>query len=73
MTAGHAGFVCLIRILRVQNPALVIVVDMHSDKESFTMTEDAKTEEYTAGGPCGAYIEMPCKLTACRVCFLYSI
>jgi len=25
------------------------------------MTEDAKTEKYTAGGPCGAYIETPCK------------
>jgi len=33
---------------------------------AMTMTEDAKTEEYTAGGPCGAYIEMPCKFEACR-------
>ena len=25
------------------------------------MTEDAKTKENTAGSPCGAYIETPCK------------
>ena len=31
------------------------------------MTEDAKTEENTAGGPCGVYIEMPCKLKAQRM------
>ena len=31
------------------------------------MTEDAKTEKHTAGSPCGAYIETPCKFTACRV------
>ncbi len=30
------------------------------------MTEDAKTEEYTAGGSCGSYIETPCKFEACR-------
>ena len=30
------------------------------------MTEDAKTEENTAGWPCGAYIGTPCKFTACR-------
>ncbi len=30
------------------------------------MTEDAKTENHTAGGPCGAYIELPCKFAACR-------
>lgn len=24
---------------------------------AMTMTEDAKTEKYTAGSPCGAYIE----------------
>ena len=33
---------------------------------AMTMTEDAKTEENTAGSPCGEYIEMPCKFTACR-------
>ena len=30
------------------------------------MTEDAKTEKHTAGGPCGAYIEMAIKFAACR-------
>lgn len=25
--------------------------------EAMIMTEDAKTEKYTAGSPCGAYIE----------------
>ena len=30
------------------------------------MPEDAKTEKYTAGSPCGAYIETPCKFAACR-------
>ena len=34
-----------------------------------TMIEDAKTEEYTAGGSCGAYIEMPCKFAACRALY----
>ena len=33
---------------------------------AMTTTEDAKTEEHTAGGPCGAYIEKPCKFDACR-------
>ena len=28
---------------------------------ALTMTEDVKTERYTAGSPCGAYIETPCK------------
>ena len=30
------------------------------------MTEDAKREDYTAGCPCGAYIETPCKFAACK-------
>jgi len=30
------------------------------------MTEDAKAEKYTAGSPCGAYIETLCKFTAYR-------
>lgn len=30
------------------------------------MTEDAKTEEYTAGDSCGTYIETLCKFAACR-------
>ena len=30
--------------------------------EAMTMTEDAKTEENTAGSPCGAYIEKLLKL-----------
>lgn len=33
---------------------------------AMTTTEDAKTEENTAGGPCGAYIETPCKPRTCR-------
>ena len=36
------------------------------DLAAMTMTEDAKTEENTAGGPCGSYIETPCKFAACR-------
>ena len=36
------------------------------DLAATIMTEDAKTEENTAGGPCGAYIETPCKFAACR-------
>ena len=36
------------------------------DTVALTMTEDAKTEENTAGALCGAYIETPCKFTACR-------
>lgn len=36
------------------------------------MTEDAKTEKNTAGGPCGAYIEMPCKFAACRAYYIIS-
>ena len=39
-----------------------MTVDMHSDKEFLTMREEAKTEKYTAGCPCGAYIEKPCLL-----------
>ena len=39
------------------------------DLAATIMTEDAKTEENTAGGPCGAYIETPCKFAACRVSF----
>ena len=35
------------------------------------MTEDAKTEKYTAGWPCGAYIEMPCKFEPCRARCLF--
>ena len=31
------------------------------DLAAMIMTEDAKTEENTAEGPCGAYIETPCK------------
>ena len=40
--------------------------DNRPDLAAMIMTEDAKTEEYTAGGPCGVYIEMPCKFVACR-------
>lgn len=36
------------------------------DPAAMIMTEDAKTEEYTAGGSCGSYIETPCKFEACR-------
>ena len=36
------------------------------DLAATIMTEDAKTENYTAGAPCGAYIETPCKFAACR-------
>ena len=36
------------------------------DPAAMTMTEDAKAEENTAGDPCGAYIETPCKFEACR-------
>ena len=35
-------------------------------RTAMILTEDAKTEEYTAGCPCGAYIETPCKFEACR-------
>ena len=35
------------------------------------MTEDANTEENTAGNSCGAYIETPCKFAACRALVLY--
>ena len=37
------------------------------DHAATIMTEDAKTEENTAGSPCGVYIEMPCKLKAQRM------
>ena len=38
------------------------------------MTEDAKTEKYIAGSPCGAYIETPCKFEAYRaLSHLYAI
>ena len=33
---------------------------------AMTMTKNAKTEKYTAGGPCGVYIKLPCKFEACR-------
>ena len=33
---------------------------------AMTTTEDAKTVKYTAGGPCGAYIETPCKFETGR-------
>jgi len=36
------------------------------DTAAMMMTEDAKTEENTAGTPCGAYIETPCKFATCR-------
>ena len=36
------------------------------DPAATIMTKDAKTEKYTAGSPCGAYIETPCKFEACR-------
>ena len=36
------------------------------DPAATIMTEDAKTEKYTAGSPCGAYIGTPCKFEACR-------
>ena len=29
-------------------------------------TPQHTTEDYTAGGPCGAYIETPCKFAACK-------
>jgi hypothetical protein len=32
------------------------------DPAATIMTEDAKTEKYTAGSPCGAYIEIPFKI-----------
>lgn len=32
---------------------------------TFSTRED-KTEKYTAGSPCGAYIGTPCKFEACR-------
>ena len=35
------------------------------------MTEDAKTEEYTAGDSCGTYIETPCKFEPCRARCLF--
>ena len=38
------------------------------DTAVMTMTEDAKTEENTAGSPCGAYIEQ-----ALQVCDLQGI
>ena len=31
------------------------------DTAAMTTIEDAKTEKHTAGSPCGAYIESPCK------------
>ena len=37
------------------------------------MTEDAKTEAYTAGSPCGAYIETPCKFAACRALSFFQM
>ena len=40
--------------------------DNRPDLAAMIMTEDDKTEENTAGGPCGAYIETPCKFEACR-------
>ena len=50
---------------------------MHGDSKlalaATIMTEDAKTEEYTAGAPCGAYIEMPCKFAACRALRIIAI
>lgn len=36
------------------------------DPAATIMTEDAKTEKYTAGSPCGAYIGTPYKFEACR-------
>ncbi len=41
------------------------------DPAATIMTEDAKTEKYTAGWPCGAYIEMPCKFEPCRARCLF--
>ena len=50
---------------------------MHGGKSPGTaamiMTEDAKTEKYTAGNPCGAYIEKPCKFDACRAEYIEQI
>ncbi len=40
--------------------------DSRRDLAATIMTEGAKTEKYTAGNPCGAYIGMPCKFVACR-------
>jgi hypothetical protein len=40
------------------------------DPAATIMTEDAKAEENTAGGPCGAYIETPCEFASCRVLLL---
>ena len=39
------------------------------DLAATIMTEDAKTEKHTAGGPCVAYIETPCKFSACRALY----
>ena len=43
------------------------------DTAAITMTEDAKTEKYTAGGSCGAYIETPCKFEACRALIIVYV
>lgn len=47
------------------DPKPGIVGDLNG-QERRVMTEDAKTEKYTAGSPCGAYIGTPCKFEACR-------
>ena len=44
--------------------------DSRRDFTAAIMTEDAKTEEYTAGGPCGVYIEVFCKFITCRTLLL---
>ena len=36
------------------------------DLAATIMTENAKTNKHTAGRTCGAYIETPCKFSACR-------
>ena len=41
------------------------------DLAATIMTEDAKTEKHTAGAPCGAYIETPCKFEPCRARCLF--
>ena len=43
------------------------------DLAAMIMTEDAKTEEEHRRGPCGAYIETPCKFDACRAEYIEQI
>ena len=60
-------------ILYASRSELGSIVIPGSDRSpsAVTLTEDAKTEKYTAGSPCGAYIENPCKFEDCRAFVLY--